>query len=148
MSQSTGFDAPAHTVPSSLLDWPAPSVSHEAPTAQLDALAQLGALISSSHSPNAELMPQARRLTEQAGGHRLAPGHFCAVLLDISDRIGRVPPATWLSICRGLALGASIPHQGALPLPLSQAARRLMSTLSLPAARRLALAQALMLDPA
>jgi hypothetical protein len=148
MSQSTGIEAPAHAVPPSLIDWPAPSASPDAPTAQLDALAQLGELISSSHSPCADLMPHARRLTEQAGGHRLAPGHFCAVLLDVSDRIGRVPPATWLSICRGLALGASIPHQGALPLPLSQAARRLLSTLSLPAARRLAMAQALMLDPA
>lgn len=148
MSQSTGFDAPVHPVPSPLDDWPAPAVSHEPPMAQLDALAQLGELIASSHGPRADLMPRARRLTEQAGGHRLAPGHFCAVLLDVSDRIGRVPPATWLSICRGLALGASIPNQGALPLPLSQAARRLLSTLSLPAARRLAMAQALMLDPA
>ena len=148
MSQSTGFDAPAQPLPSSLFDWPARSVSPEPPLTQLDALAQLGALIASSHTPRADLMPHARRLTEQAGGHRLAPGHFCAVLLDVSDRIGRVPPATWLSICRGMALGASIPDQGALPLPLSQAARRLLSTLSLPDARRLAMAHALMLDPA
>jgi hypothetical protein len=69
------------------------------------------------------------------------------LLLDIADRIGRVPSATWLSICRGLALGASVPGQGALPLPLSQAARRLLSNLDLSPSRRLAMAEALMLGP-
>ena len=139
---------PSPCAPLPALGSPATSVSQAAPLAPAhEALALLGALISSSHNPRAELMPTARLLAEQAGGARIAPGHFCALLLDVSDRIGRVPAATWLSICRGLAQGASIPDQGALPLPLSQAARRLLAGLDLSPARRLAMAEALMLGP-
>lgn len=76
----------------------------------------------------------------------MPPGLFCAALLDLADRVGRVPPATWLALCRGLALGASIPGQGSLPLPLRHAATRLLDELPLPAPRRQAMAQALRLD--
>lgn len=110
-------------------------------------LGRLGELIATAQQPSPELMETARRLTLMAGGARIAPGTFCAALLDLADRVGRVPPATWLSLCRGLALGASLPGQGSLPLPLRHAAQRLLATLNLPAARRLAMAEALMIGP-
>lgn len=147
MSQSPRPDvlpAPSTPFPRNPL---AAASATDSPTPAHEALGRLGELISSSHSPRSELIPTARLLAEQAGGPRMTPGHFCALLLDISDRIGRVPSATWLSICRGLALGASVPGQGALPLPLSRAARRLLTSLDLSPSRRLAMAEALMLGP-
>ena len=147
MSQSHRPEAQLANPPSSTGNSPEGVSVTDSPTPAHEALGRLGELISSSHSPSSELIPTARLLAEQAGGPRIAPGHFCALLLDITDRIGRVPSATWLSICRGLALGASVPGQGALPLPLSQAARRLLTSIDLSPSRRLAMAEALMLGP-
>ncbi len=116
------------------------------PARRDEGLARLGQLIAQSRRADPGLLAEASRLTRQAGGHRLPPGVFCAALLDLVDRIGRVPPATWLSLCRGIALGASLPGQQGLPLPLRQAAQRLIAGLDLPEGRRLALSQALMID--
>ncbi len=111
-----------------------------------DGLSRLGQLIATSRSPDPSLLATACDLTRQAGGYRIPPGVFCAALLDLADRIGRVPPATWLGLFRGIALGASLPGDAGLPLPLRQAATRLVQGLDLPAGRRLAMAQALMID--
>lgn len=111
-----------------------------------DGLSRLGELIATSRTPSPDLLATACALTRQAGGHRLPPGVLSAALLDLADRIGRVPPATWLGLCRGIALGASVPGQEGLPLPLRQAATRVIDGLALPEGRRLAMAHALMLD--
>ncbi len=117
-----------------------------APADAGDGLSRLGELIATSRTPSPDLLATACELTRQAGGHRLAPGVFSAALLDLADRIGRVPSTTWLSLCRGMALGASVPGQQGLPLPLRQAAARVVGGLLLPEGRRVAMAQALMID--
>lgn len=113
---------------------------------ELSSLRRLGELIASRHSPTPDLIEAARTLTQAAGGARMPAGQFCAALLDLVDRVGHVPPATWLALCRGMALGASVPGRGSLPLPLRHAATRLLASLALPLGRRRAMAQALMLD--
>jgi hypothetical protein len=126
---------------------PALATPATVPPTRSDALDRLGRLIAGSDNPDPAQVQTASELMRLLGGHRVDTGIFCAALLDLSDRIGRVPSATWLGLCRGIAVGAAMPGEGTLPLPLRQAANRVITKLDLPMGRRLAMAQALMLDP-
>lgn len=111
-----------------------------------DALKALGDYLVGLHGPQADAIGTMREFIHRAGGDHLPAPLFRAILLDIADCAARVPPSTWLGLCRGLALGASLRGQGlALPLPLHHAARSLLQQLPIRPSRRVAMAQALML---
>jgi hypothetical protein len=93
-----------------------------------------------------EVTPTMRELALRAGGDRMSPALFRTILLDLTDALSRVTPATWLGLCRGLALGVSLHGQGqSLPLPLHHAATALLKELPLRPGQRHAVAQALLL---
>lgn len=124
---------------------PGPDPDPVAPvdTAATEALGHLGAWIAGSRHPHPGQIESICHWVQRAGGYRLPPGLFSAILLDVTDRMGRVPPATWLALARGLALGAALPAAGGLPLPLEHAAQRVLAHRPLPPARQRALRQAL-----
>lgn len=95
-----------------------------------------------------DAIPALSELLRQAGGERLSSATFRMLLLDIADRAGRLPAKPLLSLCRGLALGVSLRGEGRLLPPLLRdAALHVFQQLELPATRRTAMAEALLLNP-
>lgn len=95
-----------------------------------------------------DAIPALGELLRQTGGERLPAATFRMLLLDICDRVGRLPAKALLSLCRGVARGVSVRGEGQLlPLPLRDAALHVFSQLDLPSTRRTAMAEALLLAP-
>ncbi len=95
-----------------------------------------------------DAIPTLRELLRRAGGEHLPAGTFKMILLDITDRVGRLPAKVLLSLCRGLALGVSMDDEGrTLPPVLRRAAVHVLDRVDLPGTRRTAMVEALLLEP-